>query len=141
MSFWACDLSYPTANWADENYDHDALSSGFELTGPHSGLACENCHATGDFELIYEPASNQDCQACHTADYEGQHEADQYPTTCLTCHNGISWQRSEFDHNRDTGFTLNHIHIDKACTRCHVPGTWASRYNPTSQDDCTACHG
>jgi hypothetical protein len=141
MSLWACDLSYPTADWVDQNYDHLALSDGYELEGPHNGEACDGCHATGDMELLYHPVDNQDCIACHTDDYEAEHADDGYPTTCLTCHNGQTWPRSEFDHNTETEFPLNSIHEDFACDKCHWPDTWAPRWNPTSQSDCTGCHG
>jgi hypothetical protein len=141
MSLWACDLSYPTADWVDGDYDHEVLSDGYELTGPHNGATCESCHAPGDFELINEPTNNEDCIACHTDDYEAQHAEDGYPTDCLFCHDGIKWERSEFDHNTETDFPLNSIHEDFACDKCHWPDSWAPRWNPTSQNDCTGCHG
>lgn len=138
----ACDVSYPTSTWTDPAYDHAALSGGFDLVGPHTGAACAGCHATGDFELMYEPANNQDCLACHTADFNAQHGSLGYPTTCLTCHNGAVWQRSEFDHGLASGgFTLSATHAALNCTKCHLPDTFAPRYNPASPGDCGACHG
>ncbi len=138
----ACDLSYPTSTWTDPVYDHVALSGGYELVGPHYGAACAECHATGNFEVMYEPTSNQDCQACHTADFEIQHGSLGYPTTCLTCHNGSVWERSEFGHGKASGgFNLSGPHTTLNCTKCHFPDTFAPRFNPASPGDCGACHG
>ncbi len=139
----ACDLDYPTTNWQDQDYDHAALSGGFELSGPHDGAACTGCHAAGNMALLFQPASNQDCATCHAADFQMQHAGAEYPTTCLTCHNGQVWERGPFNHEADSGgFALWGPHANLDCSSCHLyPGTFAPRFNPSSNQDCQACHG
>ncbi len=137
----ACELDYPTTTWEDQAYDHVALSDGFELTGPHVAASCDGCHAAGNYELIYEPAGNQDCQACHTGQFESQHAGQGYPNTCLTCHNGAIWERGPFNHETESGgFALFGAHTSLECGACHVPGTFAPRWTPSSNQDCAACH-
>lgn len=139
----ACDLEYPTTNWNDPAYDHAELSGGFELAGPHEGAACVGCHESGNMALKFEPSSNQDCATCHVADFQAQHGGSEYPNTCLTCHNGQVWDRGPFNHEADSGgFDLWGPHASLACSSCHlVPGSFAPRFNPTSSQDCQACHG
>lgn len=139
----ACDLDYPTTTWNDPAYDHVALSGGFELVGPHDGAACVGCHEAGNMALKFEPSSNQDCATCHSADFQARHGGSQYPTTCLSCHGGQAWERGPFDHETDSGgFDLWGPHANLECSSCHlVPGTFAPRFDPSSDQDCAACHG
>lgn len=139
--FWACDLDYPTTTWNDPGYDHAELSGGFELSGPHQGAACTNCHTAGNLELKFSPDSSQDCLACHSAQFQTQHAGLGYPTTCLTCHNGQVWERAPFNHeNASGGFELFSVHAELACTKCHVPETFEPRFTPEDNQDCVACH-
>lgn len=136
-----CDPDYPTTTWADPAYDHTAIAGEFELTGPHEGAACTGCHEAGNMELRYDPAGPQDCQACHSADFQAQHAGSGYPTACLICHSGQEWERAPFDHGTESGgFVLFGPHADLACVRCHLPDTFAPRFNPTNDQDCQACH-
>jgi hypothetical protein len=137
----ACDLDYPTTTWTDPDYDHSALSDGFDLTGPHEGSACTSCHAPPNYDLIYDPADNQDCVACHEEDYEAQHGSDGYPTTCLTCHNGEVWERGPLDHEVESGgFDLTGPHEDAGCEACHAPSDFEVIFEPANDEDCVACH-
>jgi len=136
----ACDLDYPTTTWADQDYDHAALSGGFGLTGPHEGAACTSCHVAGNFEVMFEPANNQDCLACHSADYETRHGSKGYPTTCLTCHTGTTWPRAAFDHGVTGGFAFWGPHTSLECSACHTAGTFAVKFDPSDNQDCVSCH-
>lgn len=137
----ACDLAYPTSQWADSDVDHAAISGGFELTGIHQNAACSSCHASSDYALKFDPANNGDCQACHLPQYQAKHGAQGYPTTCTLCHAATDWGEGSFNHQTSSGgFDLWGPHAPLACTACHVPGSFEPRYNPSSSSDCAACH-
>jgi hypothetical protein len=136
-----CDLGYPTSQWDDPDVDHTVLSGGFELTGAHQGAACSGCHSAGNYELKYEPASNQDCQACHLAQHQSKHGAQGYPTTCTLCHTPTDWEDGSFNHAASSGgFELSGAHTSLPCTACHVPGTFEPRFEPAGSTDCAGCH-
>lgn len=137
----ACDSGYPTSQWDDTNVDHAALSGGFELIGTHDGAVCSGCHEATDYALKFEPANNQDCQACHLTRYEAKHGSQSYPTTCTLCHTPTDWGDGSFDHQSASGgFDLWGPHLQLPCTTCHVEGTFEPRFDPEDSSDCTACH-
>jgi hypothetical protein len=137
----ACDLSYPTSQWDGANVDHTALSGGFQLIGVHDGAACSGCHDATNYALKYQPANNQDCQACHLAQYQAKHGPQGYPTTCTLCHTPTEWSDGSFNHQSASGgFDLWGPHLKLPCTACHVPGSFAPRFDPDDSSDCVACH-
>lgn len=84
-----CSACHNPSNWEDADFDHNL--SRFPLTGGHVGVACERCHASGQFTGLStacaschgDPAYHVglfglDCAACHTVDnwsarYRGSH--------------------------------------------------------------------
>jgi hypothetical protein len=118
--------------WDDATFNHTM----FPLTGAHTTLDCTSCHAPPDNALIYPvPSGASDCVACHRADYDRQHTADGYPTTCLSCHDDHSW--SSF-RNHDASFfpiySGEHAGEWNTCQECHtVP-------NDFRVFSCTTCH-
>jgi len=140
-SFWACDLSYPTSDWDNSSVDHTVLSGGFELIGVHETAACSGCHDPKDYGLKYDPVDNQDCVACHEADYQRKHGAQQYPTDCTLCHTPTDWDDGSFNHQTASGgFDLWGPHLLLPCTACHDAATWAPKFEPEDSRDCGACH-
>jgi len=137
----ACDVGYPTSQWDAANVDHAVISNGFELVGVHEDALCSGCHQATDYALKYQPANNQDCQACHMADYEAKHGPLGYPTTCTLCHTPTDWGDGSFDHTSASGgFNLWGPHLELPCTACHIAGSWQVRFDPEDSSDCGACH-
>ena len=122
-------------------FDHAQASDGFALLGVHQVLACASCHTEENLEPIWLPASQNDCYTCHVSDFEQAHPEEGYPTTCLDCHNTLSFSGSTFDHAEASGgFALVGAHEVLACASCHVQGSLDPIWNPTSQNDCLTCH-
>ncbi len=119
-----CEACHATTAWRPATFDHG--QTGFALTGSHSGVACERCHA-GD-RYVGTPTN---CVACHRAD--DSHDG-QFGTDCAACHSTASWRGATFDHAR-TGLALSGRHTAAACTQCHANGVYAG--TPTN---CVACH-
>ncbi len=136
-----CSLCHTPTAWANGNFDHLAISGGFDLLGIHISLECGFCHAPGTFEVVFDPVDATDCVACHRARYDRAHLGTGYPTTCMACHTPTFWGDGEFDHSAISGgFELLGLHAEAACTRCHEPETFEPLYDPQGANDCVACH-
>ena len=117
-----CLSCHTTDTWSGVELDHKELSGGFDLVGVHVELDCTRCHSEGDFSLRFDPKNEADCLACHQADYDAQHLADGYPTTCTSCHAPTAWEDADFDHDRDYFpiFTGDHAPRWATCATCHT---------------------
>lgn len=96
-------------------FDHASAANGFALVGAHALLRCQDCHMPPNFALKFTPAGQNDCIACHQAQFNRAHGTG-FPTTCLDCHNQNSWSGAQFDH---TQFPLRGPH-DASCNTCHT---------------------
>ena len=137
-----CTVCHGTLSWRDtQTFDHAMISNGFVLRGAHTRLECASCHRTSDMAPLFHAASQDDCVACHQADYDREHSGTSFPTTCLSCHNMETWgDVGDFDHAL-TGFQLQGSHATLGCASCHTPdGRKLLFPQPTSQTDCVACH-
>ncbi len=123
-----CETCHTTSVWAPSQFDH-LVSTGFGLTGGHSGKQCAECH------IGTTSAASPECVSCHQANYNSapNHLSQNYPTECLNCHTVTSWEASNFDHNA-TNFPLTGAHISTECSACHTNG-----YAGTSML-CSTCH-
>lgn len=128
-------------------FDHAAASGGFSLLGAHSRIECTACHNPGDLALLFQPASQDDCFACHAGDYERtanspvDHVAAGFPTDCRQCHTLETWEGATVDHVAVSGgFPLVGAHLALACDACHSAPDFSVPGAPASPDDCVACH-
>ncbi len=140
-----CAQCHVTLGWSGgTNFDHATASQGFVLEGAHTVQRCVACHTMPGFALRFAPApaSNQDCVACHQADYTREHGGQGYPTTCTDCHNPSNWG-ANFDHAVvGGGFALQGAHAQRACAACHNQPSNALKWTPppAGNSDCVACH-
>jgi len=109
-----------------ETFDHDFTD--FALAGTHTELACEDCHSAGG-SFRQTPS---DCFGCHQDDdaHLGRLGED-----CVSCHQETSWQKTEFDHTRETDFTLTGAHGSVKCAVCHT-----NQHYEGIPTDCYSCH-
>jgi hypothetical protein len=134
-----CADCHTVETWEGATFDHAA--TGFALLGLHEPLACEACHIEPGHQLKFPaPSGQEDCVACHRADYDEEHAGSGFSTTCTECHSVDSWEAAAFDHAA-TGFALLGSHAPLACATCHIePGNQLRFPEPASQEDCVACH-
>jgi hypothetical protein len=141
-----CEACHSTLAFSSAGgFDHVAASGGFALVGTHAQISCESCHAIPGFEPLFDAADQNDCFACHAADYENaqslDHVAANFPTDCQQCHTVTVWQDATFDHVEvSDGFALVGAHEALACASCHVGPDFEVPEDPAGQNDCVACH-
>jgi mRNA-degrading endonuclease YafQ of YafQ-DinJ toxin-antitoxin module len=138
-----CVVCHNVNTWegAAAEFDHASVANGFELVGAHAPLECASCHIPPGTDLIYTPAGQDDCVACHQADYDTQHAGTGFPVDCLDCHTVDTWIGATFDHATvANGFDLVGAHAPLPCASCHILPGMELIYTPAGQDDCVACH-
>jgi len=132
----ACLSCHQRDTWTGATVDHPAVSGGFELLGAHATAACTACHATPGYGLLFpEPSSQNDCVACHQADYDSEHGGSGYPTDCAACHTTGAWAPSTFNHDSQYFPIYSGAHGGRwsSCNDCHLGGNLA-------HFTCTTCH-
>jgi Zn finger protein HypA/HybF involved in hydrogenase expression len=126
-----CTQCHSTASWSGASFNH--ATTGFALTGAHTGLQCAQCHVGGNYNI-----TTSACVSCHQNDFNGttnpSHQTAGFPTDCTQCHTTATWPGATFNH-ATTGFALTGAHTTLPCAQCHVGGN----YNITSPA-CVSCH-
>jgi hypothetical protein len=126
-----CVTCHSTAAWSPATFDHSTTR--FALSGKHASLQCQDCHAGGNYHLVYTS-----CTQCHQNDFNQttnpNHAAGGFSTTCTTCHTMVSWAPATFDHSA-TKFNLTGAHTSVACGSCHVNNNFQISYT-----NCFMCH-
>jgi Cytochrome c7 and related cytochrome c len=146
-----------TAQVSRQSSDFNHLKTGFPLTGAHTRVECETCHAGGLFKgtatdcagchspgrRVVAPAkslnhmpTNAACNICHTntVTFIGarfNHMGVQ-PKACATCHNG----------RVATGKITGHIQTTHSCDSCHRTSAWipAGFDHAPPLATCASCH-
>jgi hypothetical protein len=131
----------------------------FVLDGAHRATPCIGCHE----ELKQAPASStlrgaknarklrfadsrQRCAACHESPHGDQFAKRKDKGACEGCHGSDAFAPAvKFDHQRDSQFKLDGVHVRVACSGCHrteILGSGKTRviYRPVPHR-CEDCHG
>jgi hypothetical protein len=134
----------------ESQFDHG--KTGFQLTGVHTTIKCEQCHDPKNIKnsdvskiLTSNPHKtflglNLQCVSCHA----DRHNAT-VSTQCQTCHGTKAWSPVvSFDHGK-TKFALVGKHKQAECSKCHGGLTKKTSNGPIlfsakSFEDCTPCH-
>jgi hypothetical protein len=109
-----------------KKFDHRLTD--FALTGKHSAVECDACHAAG--KPLHPLAA--ECVSCHRKD--DRHHGN-LGETCADCHADTGWKDVRFDHTAKTGYELTGSHAPLACASCHAE----ERYAETPKT-CVGCH-
>jgi len=126
-----CADCHSESNWSPSTFDHSAF---YPFNGAHIAIAndCNACHQGN-----YTNTPNT-CVGCHLTDFNAttdpNHAANQFPTTCESCHSESAWAPSTFDHSAIYPFTGAHIPIANDCEACHN-GDYVNTPNT-----CVGCH-
>jgi hypothetical protein len=114
------------------------------LEGAHLAVPCSACHKvearTKSRRFVGTP---NDCKACHEDPHRGQLTGPD--SDCNRCHLSVErWLPVTFDHQRQSRFPLDGVHVEVACERCHpsvrdARGREAVLYKPLGTE-CRDCH-
>ncbi len=118
-----CIDCHGTDTWEGATFDHASFADGYQLVGAHDALACSSCHGPSPgFEPLFNPSDQNDCITCHQTDYQTEHGAEAYPTTCISCHNATDWQQTNYNHDADYFpiYSGNHSTVWPTCQTCHL---------------------
>ena len=121
-----CASCHDARGWPRTAFDHDETE--FPLLGEHQKAACSACHT--DKEYTGTPT---ECSSCHKVD--DKHGGRLGPD-CKSCHTPRAWDRSTFDHDRDTEYKLVETHRSTRCEACHA----VDPYKTPTKSECAACH-
>jgi len=146
----------PPGFGAQQRSQFDHLTTGFELTGRHRDLPCEECHANAVFKGTPRACSachgigssvrataksanhilsTEDCESCHaTVAWIPAVNFDHAQThgSCSTCHNNVQAQ----------GKDPRHISTNLECSTCHSTISWSGAvFNHEGvTGGCAQCH-
>jgi Cytochrome c7 and related cytochrome c len=137
-----CVSCHTMNGWERGEYSHAEVANGFALLGKHEAAPCTDCHIAASNALKFQPTSQNDCVACHQADYDREHAGTGYPTNCERCHNTNGWPGADFNHaGVASGFDLMGRHATLLCTDCHTPPDFILKFaKPAGTADCVTCH-
>ena len=134
-----CQQCHETLTWAGgAAFDHVSVSNGFDLVGAHNGTRCSSCHVPPSGDLVFTPTDQNDCIACHQADYDGRHSGSGFPTDCLLCHTNDTFSGGTFaDHDAQFFPIFSGEHAGKwnDCGICHTARPDFTVFT------CFNCHG
>jgi hypothetical protein len=146
----------PATFGAQQRSQFDHLTTGFELTGQHRDLPCEECHASAIFK-----GTPRDCAACHgigSSVRATAKSANHILSTeqCDSCHATVAWVPAvNFDHAQTHGSCSTchnnvqaqgkgprHISTNLECSVCHSTLSWSGAlFNHEGiSGGCAQCH-
>ena len=126
-------------------FDRDVMTKAHQLTrfplqGGHLGVECSNCHTPGAQGSLQFVGTAIECVSCHKSDFNTapNHVANNFPTTCTTCHNQVAWNRVSGlgGSHPTTPIALTGVHANRQCADCHLAGQAYSAVRQT----CDGCH-
>jgi hypothetical protein len=116
-----CAACHTPEGWEGASFDHSRTA--FPLTGVHSSLACESCHAGGVFD-----GTSAECESCHA---EPIYHQNLFGGDCAACHTSDGWSPARYDDPHI--FPINHGEGGtNACRTCHAESLAAYT--------CYSCH-
>jgi len=140
----SCSSCHSTAGWKkislqaiNEKFDHSKTK--YPLEGKHASVACEQCHAGGDFK---KPLMFGKCSDCHKPDpHNGQFAKRVGGSECSSCHTVQGWKPSTFTvkEHATSAYPLQGGHARLECTACHLPKGKDTLFK-IKFEHCTDCH-
>lgn len=122
-----CENCHTERKWKDiRSFDHQKTN--FPLLWKHIKVRCAKCHKTQMFK-----DTSSICYDCHKKD---DYHKGKFGKKCGSCHNEKTWERSNFDHERETGYPLVGKHKGIKCEQCHTQTLFVQKTSRT----CIFCH-
>ncbi len=125
-----CQDCHVTSGWARSEFDHDKTD--FKLKFTHQRVACNACHI--DEKYKDTPKNCVDCHAIRDV------HSNRFGNNCKSCHQERGWDKSLFEHGRDTQYKLEERHRRVGCNDCHGIDYKVTKKRNTKPRDCYSCH-
>jgi hypothetical protein len=125
-----CEDCHATSGWSQAEFDHDKTD--FKLKFSHQRVACNACHISEKYK-----DTSKRCVDCHAI---RDVHTNRFGKNCATCHQEKAWDKSIFDHNRDTAYKLEDKHRKPGCNDCHSVDYKVSKKLNKKPRDCYSCH-
>jgi hypothetical protein len=121
-----CGDCHSAVAWHKESsFDHDKTD--FPLKEKHKKVSCASCHPNERYKDI-----SKVCVDCHSIN--DVHRGT-YGKKCQDCHTEKDWEKTKFNHDKDTKFLLKGKHKEVTCAACHGDDIYAEL-----KKKCVACH-
>ena len=137
-----CRSCHTVDDWRATTFTEAAhRTTGFALTGKHSGLACAKCHSGAGVDTDYHPHF-QACTDCHRDPHSGQFAASPRNNMCEACHTVSTFEPATFsirDH-QSSSFALKGAHLAVSCQECHMPAAGSPWNFHFANQACSGCH-
>ena len=108
-----CESCHRADDWKSQ-FNH-AKQGHYPLLGKHAIAKCDACHRNP----LYTEKLPTRCISCHKKD---DVHKETLGDKCESCHKESGWTNTNFDHNRDTKFSLFNKHKVAVCGDCHKNG-------------------
>jgi nitrate/TMAO reductase-like tetraheme cytochrome c subunit len=146
---WSCHSehhgrNFRIINFSKDNFNHN--KTGFELTGSHRKLDCNDCHSNKsikDVEIRKRVNTylglEKNCSSCHKDFHQGT-----LSSNCSDCHNTEKFKPAvSFDHDK-AAFKLAGSHRTVNCIKCHPveerKGEKFQKFKGIAFANCSSCH-
>ena len=123
-----CGSCHDAVGWGQSEFNHGKTD--FKLKFAHQQVNCNACH----IKEKYKDTPKQ-CASCHAI---RDVHASRFGKKCESCHHEKGWDKSIFDHDRDTDYRLEDKHRGPSCNDCHAP-----KYKAPGKGlvrSCYSCH-
>lgn len=127
-----CNKCHTTKKWGKISFNHTRDTT-FPLKAKHKKTPCKSCHAKTPYKKKKSKKKTpaRKCISCHS--YDDTHNG-LFGEKCNKCHIDKSWNKSKFNHDRDTKFYLKGQHKKTKCNSCHKVK------NKELKSTCISCH-
>lgn len=115
--------------WTGKQFDHDKTK--FKLRDSHKQVACDLCHV----ENRYKDTPGK-CVSCHAI--KDVHQ-NRFGSKCQDCHSQEKWNKTKFDHDKDTKYRIKGKHRSVTCHACHSISN-SKQEKKKSIRSCYSCH-
>ncbi len=105
-----CTECHDETNWQQTIFDHNKTD--FLLKGEHENLLCQSCHVN---DVAVDIGS--ECVNCHLSNDK---HLNTFGSKCQSCHSEKGWQKTDYDHFKETKFRLVGKHKPLSCDACHL---------------------
>ena len=129
-----CQACHTTKQWGKISFNHSRDTS-FKLNGKHKKATCKSCHPKSPYSKTKSKKKRKarKCYSCHS--YDDKHNGV-FGKKCTTCHTDKNWDKTKFDHTRDTKFKLSGQHKKTECDNCHK----VNKKKKKLKTSCISCH-